>query len=554
MSKLGVIFTDTAVLADKYNCRRQEVIDIIGNYIHGCRNRGINWQLVDVGGHDFDYIFNEDVSWQGYCRALADNCAGMGWQTDCNTPLFIIGGDDVIPVPIIIFPEPGEQEMPRVQVDLRYCYPPDFNLRQEIDRFDEIGYNKGELYEYFMSKAVFNVSRLPLETGEMGTSLQQDLGTYFARCLASGGTINVDNVLPVTGFQWFVSTLSMIENLPLLPLGSNNGCHMSDIFVSPLLRMSDSAAMSEFTTALSKADMLMIKLHGSNVPEMTGFYGQGDVPIGTDNYGNPIFEQPQAFDIELLLGCNAKVFNTSACFGARYVEYLRSQSMLLSSIYNSQVLLYMGSSVSAWFVRPLLTPDVNVNNIKLVHLSDDWFKTYINLQMQGDSAGLAMLKSKWMFYDECGEQRDWASPLTIFEFNQFGDPTLIVRAPRYNRIHAQQPVKALFRHKTEKVLPHKEAYVSVYSKKTLPELDAAYADVRASVDAALLRLSDDLRRMLADDYHYPSHHLFLSSILREENSGGHLYVYAHEGRSDSERRVYVRVNAAGKVQKITYRM
>lgn len=558
MCKLGVIFTDTAVLADKYNCRRHEVIDVINNYIDGCRDHGIDWQLVDVGGHDFDYIFNEDVSWQGYCRALADNCAGMGWQTDSNTPLLIIGGDDVIPVPIVLFQEPGVRELTPLQADTLFCYPPGFDIHQELARFHENGYNKGELYEYFISRAVFNVSRLPLENGDVEFNFQHDLGGYLKRSMDSSGTITVNNMLPVSAFQWYFSTQKTVEYMPLLPLGPNNGCHMGDIFVSPLLRIdnhnTDNTAMAEYISALGKADMLMFNLHGSNHPEITGFIGEGNVPIGTDENNEPIFEHPLAFDISLLPRCNARILNTEACFGARYINYPRWQSMLLSSLYNGGVLLYVGSCVSSCFDQPILSPDVDVSSLRLTNQADRWISYYLDQQMQGVPAGLAMLKSKWLYYDEIGNEKDWRTPLTLLEFNQFGDPTLTVRAPRYNRIHAQQSTKSIFHRGTEKVMPFKEKFVPIYSNTVLPGLDAAYADVRKSVDIAFMTLSEDLRRMLADDYHYPSKHLYLSSIMREESSGGFLYVYAHMGYSDSERTVYVRVDSDGKVKKITYRM
>jgi hypothetical protein len=376
MSKLGVIFTDTAVLADKYNCHRQEVIDVIGNYIHGCHDRGIDWQLVDVGGHDFDYIFSKRATWEDYRQALADNCAGMGWKTDCDTPLFIIGGDDVIPIPNI--PEDNKILIPEskgLQIDTFYCYPPEFDLLQELTQFLSNGYNKGELYDFFMAKAVFNVSRLPFERGDVPFDLHKDLGGYLTKSLASNGTIKVDKMLPVTAFRWYFSTLKTVENMPLLPLGPNNGCHMSDIFVSPLLRISDNPndkpAMGEFFSALGKADMLMFNLHGHYYPKITGFVGEGDVLV-EDNDGNMSFEQPLAFDIGLLGNCkNTKVLNTEACYGARYVytgeggniEYSRSESMLLYALYNSEVLLYAGSCESSPFNQPVLSPVANLNNM-----------------------------------------------------------------------------------------------------------------------------------------------------------------------------------------------
>lgn len=558
MSTLGVIFTDTCVLADKYHCRRREVLEIIEAFTHASRYRGMDWQLVDVGGHDFDYIFNDDVTWQGYSRALADNCAGMGWKTDYNTPLLIIGGDDVIPMPIVPFPIQnfkGETELVKLQVDMFFCFPPDFDLRLEFQKFCGRKYNKGELYQYFLSKAVFNVSRLPLENGDMQTTVKHDLGIYFDRCSATGGYINVDSLLPTTAFQWYLSTQLTVEGLPLLPLGPSNGIHIGDFFTSPLLRLEDETTMSEYRSALSKAEMLLFNLHGSNDPDCPGFLGYGNDVLGVDQYGMAVFEVPLTFDISLLPQCKAKVFNTEACFGARYSGYRRSQSMLLSSLYHSEVLLYSGACAPSYYTMPIIKPDDNVNNLRLTNLVDAWLKIYLHMQMQGEPTGLAMLKSKLMYYDENAIDEDWQADYTIFEINQFGDPSLRIRAPRYNRVNATYAQRSITtNNEKERVVAVKEKLVSVYSKTVLPELDAAYADVHTSVDIALMRLSDDLRRMLSDDYHYPAQHLYLTAIMRDESSRGHLFIYSHDSRGECERGVYVRVDAFGQVKKITCKL
>ncbi len=558
MSKLGVIFTDTAVLADKYNCHRQEVIDVIGNYIHGCRDRGIDWQLVDVGGHDFDYIFSEDVSWQGYCRALADNCTGMGWHTDYNTPLLIIGGDDVIPVPIVDFFVPDDQKTVNLHVDLFYAYPPDFKMNRELEAWQDTDYSKGELYSYFLSKSVFNVSRLPLETGELHGCVQHDLGMYFDKVANTNGCVVVDNIVPTTGYSWYISMKGATEGLPLLPLGRDNGCHLSDIFISPLLRMKDSASMVEYKQSLAKADMLLQFLHGSNHPDAPGFYGQGPRPNKSwdeqdDSELSEYGERPQAFDPTLLPFCNTTVFNTSACFGARYIGYQRNQSMLLSALYKSSILLYMGSCESAYSSLPIFSQS---SDVSLTGISNSMIKTYLNLQLQGEPAGLAMLKAKLHYIDENWPTEGWLCPYTIYEFNQYGDPTVKIRSQRYNRINSQPVVARMgvgYEHR-EKVTALKEDYKTVYSSTSLELLDREYRDVRNSVDAALMSLSDNLRHMLDQDYHYPSQHMFLTSVLRDKKTGGHLFVYAHEGYSDSTHDVYIRVDATGKVKNIICKM
>ena len=75
--------------------------------------------------------------------------------------------------------------------------------------------------------------------------------------------------------------------------------------------------------------MLLFNLHGADSPNMSGFYNDED----------------EAFNIDMLAESNALVFNTVACFGARYHGYSRDKSMLLSSLYEYNFLLYAGSLI-----------------------------------------------------------------------------------------------------------------------------------------------------------------------------------------------------------------
>ena len=553
MGTLGVIFTDTCVLAEKYNCRRQEVIDVIDTFIRNGVYRGIDWQLVDVGGHDFDYIFKNvknEVSWRDYCRALADNCVGMGWQTDCNTPLFIIGGDDVIPVPQVLFQMPENRLVP-LQVDMFYGYPVDFNLREEMEKMSTKGYHRGDLFAYFMSKSVFNVSRLPLETGNIPATVQHDLGGYFQRSLDTGGTINIDSLLPTTAYSWYISMKKAVEGIPLLPLGQDNGCHLSDIYISPMLRMTDATAMAEYKQSLSKSDMLLFFLHGGDDPENTGFVGQGPRPNKRDDFDPPTGEYCKAFDIELLPYVKGNVLTTAACFGARYFSreynYSRSQSMLLSALYDNNFLLYMGASHEAWLSMPVFSAQ---SDVRLTGFSMTLIKIYLNLVMRGEPAGLALMKAKWLYYDECKSEDSELADYTILEFNQFGDPTLAVRALSYNQVNGQHPIENTIRAHSEMIRSPKKEYTQLYSCKELSSLDEAYQDVRNCVDDGLAQLAHDLTMLLQGDNKLTRDNLFLTHILREIDADSYLFLYAQQSRFGDKYRTYVRADSSGNVKNI----
>lgn len=547
MGTLGVIFTDTCVLADKYNCRQEEVLQLIRAFICGSEGQGVEWQLVDVGGDSFDYIFSNDVTWRGYCRALSDYCAGMGWQTNCQTPLMILGGDDVIPIPLERIP-PSEKDRPvDLQTDLYYGYPPTFQLLDEVVSALE---NDCSLYDYMMERALFNVSRLPLENGDIQTSLQQDLGSYFSRSIETGGFIKVESLLPTSAYNWYMSVRGITENLPLLSLGADNRCWLSDIIISPNHSMGDGPALHSYVSALEKADMLLFNTHGSNDPDISGFLGQGPAPEPGDEQIGYV-ERPLAFDVELLPYCKAKILNTLACFGARYDKYQRKKSMLLSAIYGG-FLLYMGSCEIALGRGGVKDP---ANRLRLTGYSETLMKTYINLLMNGKPAGLALLEAKWRYLDDCIEEDSAITALyTVLEFNQFGNPALKVMAPRYNRQKGCQNVlKSSHKNIPSLKLPSQK--FSTFLSTGISELDDLYLDVRNTLDNALLQLSEELGEMLEKEYCYCKKDLLLKQVVRIDeprNFGDRLFHYDYGRIKNGEHIVIVRVDKNGKPKDVIH--
>ena len=273
----------------------------------------------------------------------------MGWQTNCNTPLLIIGGDDVIPLPI---EKLNIQEEPKdLQVDMYYGYPWDFQMRNEIERARKSV--SSSFYDVMMSKALFNVSRLPLENGKIRTTLQQDLGGYFSRSIETRGTIVVDHLLPISAVDWYMSVRHITEGIELLSLGQDTPYWISDIIISPNLALEKPKGLEELLTALSKADMLLFNTHGGNDIELSGFLGQGpggiiELKINEEDscFNKYVYdmEHPLAFDVPLLPCSKARILNTLACYGARFVGYDRPKSMLLSALYGN-FLLYISQAI-----------------------------------------------------------------------------------------------------------------------------------------------------------------------------------------------------------------
>ena len=119
------------------------------------------------------------------------------------------------------------------------------------------------------------------------------------------------------------------SKLPLLYNNDDPELIRNGMYISPKLLTQDAESLGIYCKSLDNADMLMFNLHGADAKGMCGFYSEAE-----------------AFNPSLLSHGKARVFNTVACFGARYAGYDRNDSMLLSALYGGGVLLYTGSLVT----------------------------------------------------------------------------------------------------------------------------------------------------------------------------------------------------------------
>ena len=165
----GIIFTDTQKLAEKYGCSQDEVKAVIESFREQSKEHGMEWYLLDVP----EYVEDTDEPfWLDYNEAISDFMQEYDLPRGIKIPVFIIGGHDVIPIPMVedVF---GSSDNGRIPCDMCYCFGGNFFS----DLWD---YGDHSITEDYVRN---NVSRLPLEDGEMETSLADDLGGYFERCL-----------------------------------------------------------------------------------------------------------------------------------------------------------------------------------------------------------------------------------------------------------------------------------------------------------------------------------------------------------------------------------
>ena len=114
----GIILTDGNALARKYGCSIQEVYDVFNDFIQNAYDQQMYWTFLDISQYGLDST-HETPSWiecnEAVSRCIADNNLTAG----PDLHLFIIGGDDVIPIPRVEDPWPYGGE--RIPTDTCYA-------------------------------------------------------------------------------------------------------------------------------------------------------------------------------------------------------------------------------------------------------------------------------------------------------------------------------------------------------------------------------------------------------------------------------------------------
>lgn len=116
----GFILTDTKRLAYLLSTTQYEITSAISSYTTACASY-INWQLIDVADSMYEDI--DTANWSAYASIINDYYYGLGLQDVYNSPLFIIGGHDIIPMPKVYSPLSaiGNEYL---DSDMLYCFEP----------------------------------------------------------------------------------------------------------------------------------------------------------------------------------------------------------------------------------------------------------------------------------------------------------------------------------------------------------------------------------------------------------------------------------------------
>ncbi len=471
----GIILTNLPALARKLNSDVITVGALLQAYAEASLTRNIRYRILDVANYS---MLNPDArgrrislsptdSWVEHGSLLADSYRyGRHTTREETAYLFIIGGEDIIPMPVVRHymadnPSIGDKD---IDTDIPYAYLLGERTYPML--------TSGELFEY---EQYFHVGRLPFA---LDASLD-DLAGYLRRAAQAFDGIPLSSWYGQTNLPWGDDSQIVISPLQQARLHTNASLHEESYATMGDYRFSLAQGGLFYSLPITeqdvdrffdrKANFYYFNLHGSDAPTTSGFVadfkGQGFGAI--DPHQLATMEVPN-------------IFVTEACYGAKYMQYYRDQSMLLSAIGN-QTLLYLGSSRSAF-----------CNNRYPIDNSDRLSNVYITELLNGNTAGEALYLARKSFFEYDNGRLYDQQMVSIVEFNLFGDPTLRAQRPlQQDRIESTTR-NIMARKGVQTVAEHKCIYTADTSSGPQSILD----QVRGAVNRNLQQIRETVDREL----------------------------------------------------------
>ncbi len=381
----GFIFTNVKALALKLETDEAEIRDILKSFMLHKLTTGVSYKLVDVGQKET----HVDVQ---YCMEVLTDVYDQ--VTDKTNPmyLFIIGGEDIIPMPCIRHYVENVTDK-TIDTDILYSYPYGKNMQPKLE----------DLTIYQLEQA-FLVGRLPI--GNDVTT--KDLCQYLNRDIEYSGGIPLREAYGQCDPNWKNVSATVADDMITNGMFRNLDDRLTDDYYFRRLILSPQITIGNVGQVFhTGASLYYFNLHGSNALESRGYFG---APL----------RQKQTYPVllpEHLKTCQAvNIVVSEACYGARFIGLDKSHSMLLSSIYN-KTLVFLGSSRIAW---GSVDSDIQAASPML---ADTIAAGFMRAVQQGYTAGEALYLARSMVF---GQDSDGCpnTVATVAEFNLFGDPTL----------------------------------------------------------------------------------------------------------------------------------
>lgn len=430
----GLILTNSDRLTSKYTGESYDnVMAFLNAYINISHMGGNDYILIDMASSEMSSFINKDFTWQNHLLALDSVANKYGISPENPWALFIVGGDDVIPMPTVespFGPNSRQEKVDLAEADVDTDVP--YAYRSCDIKILENGLLSFDTLLHYTIGPRFIVGRLPMESGQMETSLENDLGLYinkmaveFVRMDESGNVpddaetgYDLDTCATTVAARFQSNGKVVVQTLSLPADEDVDGLRSDGMYMSPAIDTENEELCKYYVSELADKDMFVFVTHSG--------HGNDDICasfLGDDGAtSHPLTLRPM-----MMPQMQAKAIVPVCCWGGRYKNYRRTRSMVLMSMYHSSVLTYLGSSRSA---------HAAMNGY--LHNADAIVTFFADYLMQGLNSGEALTRSRYNLLHSLPDMRVAPSALlTFLEFNLFGDPLLYGRATRARRDMAE---------------------------------------------------------------------------------------------------------------------
>lgn len=446
----GIIYTDLNALSEVFRTSKNLVKNLVNKYIERLKTKSHQYFLLDasaenhISGHQ---SLSPSDPWQKHVELIN---ATMHHLNKPAEYLFIIGGHNVIPMPVIPN-EPGLHYADQdIETDMPYAY-------LVGDGFEQMLWD-GSL---FNQEVKLHVGRVPLATdGSM-----QYLSNFLNRSsTANTAGFEINSLFGMSAYSWKTASEEIIRNTRL-----NKVLH-----TSPENNLHNIGNIFNHT-----ASLFFYNLHGSATPDNP--YYTGDDHRQVEGGAEPVEENRVVAPHLMARTIKPNMIISEACYGARFIDYDQQSSMLLSAL-AGQTTAFVGSSRVSFGAA-----SANIG------CADVIAKSFIESVENGINCGMALSKARVDLLSQSPYSDFYWKLTTAVEFNLFGDP--VFSANSFWDKHTQKPSSGLKRSalKAKDFSKTRPLMTKVFTTDT----DAGIlAEVRENVDQEIWLIKNTLNTYL----------------------------------------------------------
>lgn len=411
----GILYTNFKNIEKKFgNSGCEHIKKTISEYNEFLKSSGVYYLVLDSS----DNIIKDtkDSNWKKHVKLLRKATKRIKRKLNSqNHFICILGGNEIIPMPLFENPKPTNSDKD-VDSDLPYST---LSINDPMKSRDA-------------RTPVVSVGRIPTGTN----STVNDIVNVFRNTANSIGNFSTNKSFGVSAYCW--QKVSSVIN--------KNVCS-DNLFVSPGLTQHNLNSHYNSSTSVH-----YFNLHGSNRAEH--WYGQKDK------------DYPVAFSPATISGNTSyNIVGVEACYGARFINLSKEQSIVLSAL-SSKTVSFVGSSRVAW--GPASPP---------MNLADVVIHDYLAKIQNGTPAGIAFLEARVNAFNNSAERDPATSLLTMMEFNLFGDPVFCITGNK--SVHKSEFISTGIDGDILQELPDNDI-----EDKSFKPTDSLYSMVTNAVDSA----------------------------------------------------------------------